>query len=147
MKARIRLNQACNMNSLSDILSQKADILFPEDEKPEEKNVAKDEGEKPDRTENIRRMVHHMQNDLSALLRLLDDPSSTPFVPSAEGEILASGERVGEGTFTGEKMQGDDGKEYTVPANYASKSKLVHGDRLKLTITKSGSFIYKQIGP
>jgi bifunctional DNA-binding transcriptional regulator/antitoxin component of YhaV-PrlF toxin-antitoxin module len=34
-----------------------------------------------------------------------------------------------------------------VPANYASKSKLVEGDILKLTIADDGSFIYKQIGP
>ncbi len=34
-----------------------------------------------------------------------------------------------------------------MPANYASKSKLVAGDVLKLTITDNGSFIYKQIGP
>ncbi len=44
-------------------------------------------------------------------------------------------------------MIGADGKQYPVPANYASKSKIVEGDMLKLTITPEGSFIYKQIGP
>lgn len=44
-------------------------------------------------------------------------------------------------------MIGPDGKTYPVPANYASKSKLVEGDTLKLTIATNGSFIYKQIGP
>ena len=44
-------------------------------------------------------------------------------------------------------MIGPDGKTYPVPANYASKSKLVQGDILKLTIADDGSFIYKQIGP
>src|SRR4030042_5567621 len=44
-------------------------------------------------------------------------------------------------------MMGTDGKQYPVPANYASKSKLVEGDMLKLTITPDGSFVYKQIGP
>jgi hypothetical protein len=34
-----------------------------------------------------------------------------------------------------------------VPANYASKSKLVEGDIMKLTIADDGSFIYKHIGP
>ena len=38
-------------------------------------------------------------------------------------------------------------KSYPVPANYASKSKLVEGDILKLTIGTDGRFIYKQIGP
>ena len=55
--------------------------------------------------------------------------------------------RVIEGVFDGQGMVGSDGKIYTVPPNYASKSKLVEGDLLKLTITPKGSFIYKQIGP
>jgi hypothetical protein len=64
---------------------------------------------------------------------------------SSEGE---DGEgRIVEGVFDGQKMIGADGKPYSVPANYASKSKLVEGDLLKLTITKRGAFIYKQIGP
>lgn len=54
---------------------------------------------------------------------------------------------VVEGTFDGQIMLGTDGKQYPVPANYASKSKLVEGDMLKLTITHDGSFVYKQIGP
>ncbi len=58
----------------------------------------------------------------------------------AEGTVI-------QGTFDGQSMQGADGKQYPVPANYASKSKLVEGDMLKLTITPDGSFIYKQIGP
>jgi hypothetical protein len=57
-----------------------------------------------------------------------------------EGKII-------EGVFDGENMIGPDGKQYSVPANYASKSKLVEGDILKLTITPKGTFIYKQIGP
>ncbi len=52
-----------------------------------------------------------------------------------------------EGTFDGQLMMGTDGKQYPVPANYASKSKLVEGDMLKLTITSDGVFLYKQIGP
>ena len=52
-----------------------------------------------------------------------------------------------EGTFDGQIMLGTDGKQYPVPANYASKSKLVEGDMLKLTITTDGAFLYKQIGP
>ncbi len=58
-----------------------------------------------------------------------------------------SGERIIEGVFNGQNMIGDDGKEYIVPANYASKSKLVEGDILKLTINARGNFIFKQIGP
>ncbi|MDP2656170.1 MAG: hypothetical protein Q8P11_01250 [bacterium] len=57
-----------------------------------------------------------------------------------EGNIL-------EGMFDGQGMVGPDGKQYSIPPNYASKSKLVEGDILKLTISHNGSFIYKQIGP
>lgn len=55
--------------------------------------------------------------------------------------------RIVEGVFDGQGMVGSDGKSYSVPPNYASKSKLVEGDMLKLTITPKGSFIYKQVGP
>lgn len=55
--------------------------------------------------------------------------------------------RVIEGVFDGQNMVGPDGKQYSVPANYASKSKLVEGDILKLRITSRGAFVYKQIGP
>jgi hypothetical protein len=66
-----------------------------------------------------------------------------------KSETAEEGEdgRIIEGTFDGQIMIGGDGKQYPVPANYASKSKLVEGDMLKLTITPDGSFIYKQIGP
>lgn len=55
--------------------------------------------------------------------------------------------KVIEGVFDGQTMIGPDGKSYPVPANYASKSKLVQGDILKLSISEDGSFVYKQIGP
>jgi hypothetical protein len=55
--------------------------------------------------------------------------------------------KVIEGVFDGQNMLGPDKRSYPVPANYASKSKLVPGDVLKLTITENGQFIYKQIGP
>ncbi|MDR3125899.1 MAG: hypothetical protein LBU20_02410 [Candidatus Nomurabacteria bacterium] len=57
------------------------------------------------------------------------------------------GGKVIEGIFDGQSMHDSDGKSYPVPANYASKSKLVEGDIMKLTIAEDGSFIYKQIGP
>lgn len=52
-----------------------------------------------------------------------------------------------EGLFDGEKMISTDGKVYEVPHNYASKSKLVEGDTLKLVIGQNGEYIYKQIKP
>ena len=50
------------------------------------------------------------------------------------------------GTFTGENMLGEDGKVYPIPPNYASKSKLVEGDTLRLNLV-DGQFLYKQIEP
>jgi hypothetical protein len=55
--------------------------------------------------------------------------------------------KIVEGVFNGQTMTDKEGKEYPVPANYASKSKLVPGDVLKLTINDDGGFLYKQIGP
>ncbi len=77
-------------------------------------------------------------------------------IPSSKTTSLASeesslppieGERVVEGVFDGQNMQGNDGEEYPVPPNYASKSKLVEGDVLKLTIGLDGALLYKQIHP
>ncbi len=133
------------MNPLSDILTQKADALFPKEEivPPivlEVKNI-----ETPvDLSRELTRMIHAMKQQLDAMLHILQGGKPGTIPPE---EASASGERVLEGVFTGEKMIGDDGKEYPVPPNYASKSILVAGDRMKLTITKSGSFLYKQIGP
>jgi hypothetical protein len=69
------------------------------------------------------------------------------FQPKSGETEENDGIKIIEGVFDGEKMIGPDGKEYNVPANYASKSKLVEGDILKLTISHSGAFIYKQISP
>ncbi len=63
------------------------------------------------------------------------------------GPQVSGNEKIVEGVFDGEKMTGSDKNEYAVPANYASKSKLVPGDVLKLTIKEDGSFMYKQISP
>lgn len=91
--------------------------------------------------QRIRQLVSEQPNLVSAVRSR----------PRVFGAIAApsdeDGMRVIEGTFDGQNMVGPDGKQYSVPANYASKSKLVEGDTLKLTITRDGSFIYKQIGP
>jgi hypothetical protein len=94
-------------------------------------------------------LIQEAEINLSAARELLisitgdDGASITPRssnIDDAKGKVI-------EGVFDGQKMAGPDGKEYPVPANYASKSKLVEGDILKLTITDDGGFVYKQIGP
>ena len=96
---------------------------------------------------NIKKALNLLKEkdvDAGALLDSLEKTKdvSAGFVASESGS-----ERIIEGVFNGERMISGDGIEYNVPANYASKSKLIEGDILKLTISKDGSFIYKQIGP
>jgi len=96
---------------------------------------------------NIKRaldMLKEKQVDPSALLESL---RQTNAVSAGLSQEQNGKERIVEGVFNGERMVGPDGVEYNIPANYASKSKLVEGDILKLTISADGSFIYKQIGP
>ncbi len=57
----------------------------------------------------------------------------------------SSDSKIIEWVFTGSEMLGVDNVKYPVPVNYASKSKLVQWDKLKLTIEKNGKMIYKQI--
>jgi hypothetical protein len=73
--------------------------------------------------------------------------SGAKIAEKAQMLSVSDGGKVVEGVFDGQNMIGPDGKQYPVPANYASKSKLIEGDVLKLTISEDGSFIYKQIGP
>lgn len=60
-------------------------------------------------------------------------------------EYFEEDSKIIEGIFNGEIMIGPDSKQYSIPANYISKSKIVEGDKMKLTIKKDGTFIYKQI--
>lgn len=66
---------------------------------------------------------------------------------SMGGVFTGSAVKVVEGVFDGQNMVDGSGQTYPIPANYASKSKLVEGDGMKLSITEDGKFIYKQIAP
>ncbi len=108
-----------------------------------------------------KKLLENIKENNDRLIRLLSE-----FISSEDEQMISIGQlsdevfnsskeknadeaegRIVEGVFDGENMIGPDGKQYNVPANYASKSKLVEGDILKLTITPRGTFIYKQIGP
>jgi hypothetical protein len=94
----------------------------------------------------LRALIQEAETNLAAATELLislvgDDEKVAPISQDENiGKII-------EGVFDGQNMVGSDGKMYPVPANYASKSKLVQGDILKLTIADDGTFLYKQIGP
>jgi hypothetical protein len=53
---------------------------------------------------------------------------------------------VVEGYFNGESMIGDNGQNYIVPPNYASKTQLVVGDRMKWILTPERE-VFKLIQP
>ena len=98
--------------------------------------------------ERIVKLIESMEQDLRTLKQLVGVgdgqlSAASHYVPgqgSAEDEAI-------EGIFDGERMVDYSGKSYQVSANYASKSKLVEGDPLKLYITQDGKFYYKQLGP
>lgn len=100
-------------------------------------------------------MQEAKQNKLALLQQMIDNAERNIVAAKQIMKELGSDNRrmpkeseasqIVEGTFDGEKMISMEGKVYPVPANYASKSKLVEGDILKLTITEDGSFVYKKI--
>ena len=94
----------------------------------------------------LKSLITEAETSLAAAKELLMSlVGEDPVVAAAIAEEPLG--KIIEGVFDGQTMVGSDGKNYPVPANYASKSKLVQGDILKLTIADDGSFLYKQIGP
>ncbi|MDD2785674.1 MAG: hypothetical protein PHS79_02140 [Patescibacteria group bacterium] len=102
------------------------------------------------------KLIINLKNDLSNLERLLASEAEPADLEqfirretTEDGDVMhpINEGKIVEGVFDGQNMIGSDGKLYMVPPNYASKSKLVEGDIMKLTIQPNGSFLYKQIGP
>ena len=73
----------------------------------------------------LKNLIRDAETNLAAanelLISLVGDEDSV--VPVTKDEPLG---KIIEGVFDGQNMVGSDGKTYPVPANYASKSKLVH---------------------
>ncbi|MFA7244394.1 MAG: hypothetical protein WC080_03855 [Patescibacteria group bacterium] len=94
--------------------------------------------------EEIRKLLDSCENQIRAIKSKLFaseiNKKATLLETEDDGEVI-------QGVFDGEKMISSDKKTYQVPPNYASKSKLIEGDILKLTISEDGKFVYKQIGP
>lgn len=101
----------------------------------------------------LRDLIHSAQTSINSAKKLLNsmvgdtdggedfdiDASSTSSYASWDLQIV-------EGVFTGESMLGPDGNTYPVPQNYASKSLLVQGSKLKAIIEPTGRIKYKIIG-
>ncbi len=94
----------------------------------------------------LKSLLQEAETNLAAAKELLISIVGDDDMPVHGNNEEVAG-KVIEGVFDGQSMIGPDGKTYPVPANYASKSKLIEGDILKLTIADDGGFIYKQIGP
>lgn len=94
----------------------------------------------------LKKLIEQAETNLAGakelLAGLIGDEETV--APSSSAPMTG---KVIEGQFDGQNMVGPDNKLYPVPANYASKSKLVQGDGLKLTIGDDGAFLYKQIAP
>jgi hypothetical protein len=99
----------------------------------------------------LKNLIETADFSLKQAHTLLAEMTGESVLPENLHQTLQAGalgaEQIIEGVFNGQDMIGPDGKEYSIPANYASKSKLVEGDVLKLTIKPDGTFIYKQINP
>jgi hypothetical protein len=98
--------------------------------------------------ERVAKLIESIEENLRSLRQLVGADYTASQAASAtyyQGE--SSDDEAIEGVFDGEKMVDYSGKSYQVSANYASKSKLVEGDPLKLYITSDGKFYYKQLGP
>ncbi len=111
-----------------------------------------------DKTANlalVMQMIDAAEKNIQSAKQLLRESGGIAPVRTSASAVFdkahtmasSTGDKVIEGVFDGQNMIGPEGKQYPVPANYASKSKLVEGDMLKLTIADDGSFIYKQIAP
>ena len=102
----------------------------------------------------IKEMIESAQSNMRSANQLINEltgSSSKAIYSKMAAELESSKDEdesnVVEGVFNGQTMIDQSNKEYPVPANYASKSKLIPGDILKLTVKEDGSFLYKQIGP
>lgn len=100
--------------------------------------------------DELKQRIQTAERDLDAAKRALFELNGDTSTGNRVSEISmkdVSGGEIIEGDFNGENMISSTGKIFPVPANYASKSKLVEGDRLKLTIAEDGTFLFKQIQP
>lgn len=100
----------------------------------------------------IQKLLDAADGNLSSARTMIREMAGVDVAPldmgsKLEGLAVQEENKVFEGVFDGEMMVAADGQTYPVPPNYASKSKLVEGDTLKLTISADGSFVFKQIQP
>ncbi len=85
--------------------------------------------------DKIKRLLEHAQENVAEakeLFRKLVEKKSYKEIPGVEG------------IYDGFQMVDDNGVKHDVPANYAAKSRLVYGDKLKM-VEEEGKQLFKQI--
>ena len=103
-----------------------------------------------DKQQILLKILKDTRDNLDNAIKLLggvDNVSGKIKIDNTPAGAQAGEAKIVEGIFAGDKMIGSDGSSYDVPPNYASKSRLVEGDIMKLTVTTNGNFVYKQIKP
>lgn len=103
-----------------------------------------------DKLKELAECLINIKNNTEKALEIINlNPNKTLDIEKIKNinisEYFEDENKVIEGIFNGEIMIGPDGKQYSIPANYISKTKILEGDKLKLTIKKDGTFLYKQI--
>lgn len=142
--------------------SKNKNKIMQEDEfefEPDDQGRASNQTADPDvRSKLALQMLKQVQQSLTHVIQLLEDGDTTratrqmvnfvmgkkSFEQSLERE---TGARTHEGVFDGMFVVTSEGLRHAVPENYASKSKLVEGDMMKLIVTPDGRHVYKQIAP
>jgi len=97
--------------------------------------------------ESSEKSLKNAKKLLAEILEENDIHTDLEFSTSWLTQYKSQGAKIVEWVFLWEEMLGSDGYRYPVPANYASKSKLVQWDKLKMTIDATGKMLYKQILP
>jgi hypothetical protein len=91
------------------------------------------------RVEQLGRAVSALQKDINKIKDILDMASV-----DAKADKYKDMPGVA-GVFDGIGLVTEDGKKIEVPANYAAKSRLISGDKLKV-VDEGGKQIFKQVG-
>lgn len=98
----------------------------------------------------VRDLIDNAQRSITAAKKILTSMSpewaNEPEIDLSWLMNYKSGsDKIVEGVFTGDAMLGSDGNMYPIPQNYASKSHLVQGSKLKAIIGSEGKIVYKII--
>ena len=107
--------------------------------------------------ESVLNLIEIAENNLRTARNVLNQLvgyDKTTKIPSASAVNVSLSKsndeekalEVVEGYFNGEAMLGDNGQVYVVPPNYASKTQLVIGDRMKWILTPERE-VFKLIQP